>query len=249
MKIKEPFSFPNEILYFIITFLDVQSIILVEYTCKLFYQFSKTPEIWENFCNSLIKPQKINISLHSKIVNGSKYEKYLEMYKILRKAYIIKNQEEFVELQNITPKYRSFIFLYPGTYTIENNIRFPPVNIIGLGNKKVKITGGTKQWGILNFEAKGLYLEHNYMMQYEKCLVTNLKIYAKENEEIQHIICVGSPFVEIKNCTLDSKFASATCLNIFGGDTECLVINSKIKNSNKHGIYVGQVLFFLKVGC
>lgn len=107
--------------------------------------------------------------------------------------------------------------------------------MIGLGSnsKQVILTGGS--WGVLSFEGLDVY---NTMYS---GLLRNVTIKSDPKNATCHALCVGKGAVmKICDCYLDATNIKATCLNIYGKNTDVVVQNNVIANSPKHSIYVGQ---------
>jgi hypothetical protein len=107
--------------------------------------------------------------------------------------------------------------------------------MIGLGatNKQVVLTGGS--WGVLSFEG-----QDGYNTMYGGTL-RNVCLKSDPKNATSHVLCVGRGAVmKICDCFLDATDIKATCLNIYGADTDVVVQNNVIVNSPKHSIYVGQ---------
>ena len=243
---------PNEIEFLIISYLDLEEIRNISLVCRLFNYYSKISSIWKNYANSLIKPMKFDLKKHSIIKYGPENLKWNKFCKILKKSIIIKDQTEFEKLKK---KFGMSIFLYPGVYQLSND-DIPPMNIIGLenqtdvvltGNSKKNLLlnfifqGGRSSWGVLNVNIKENEIEHCNIL--ENCYIKNLTISSNVENFNSHLVCISCN-LRIENCIFDSKNVKATSINIYSEKSKCILKENLIRNSSKHGIYVGLKFFF-----
>lgn len=222
---------PNELQFEIFKFLDLKELFNASLCCKRFSKYASSVEIWKILVNSLFRPHQFIPELHSIIKYGSEIDLLQKTYKITKKATFIKNQQDLDQYQT---KINDTIYIYPGNYSIKENLHeIPSTNIIGLGqnNSEVVISGGKDAWGVLNIE--------NSNLSFEKSKIQNVTLKSIKEDINNHMICVSNVYLMISNCTFESENAQATCINIYG-KTHCILENNKIKNSNKHGIYCGQ---------
>jgi hypothetical protein len=109
------------------------------------------------------------------------------------------------------------------------------MTIIGLGKSPNEVVFEGSEWGVLTFEGLDSYNVIN------PGLVKNITITANQKEQPCHIICFGrGVHMKLHKCRLDGKYGKATSLNIYGEDTDTIILDNVIENSPKHNIYVGQ---------